>query len=71
MIVEHTQERKSIAKLNEDYREGRPSLYEKKQLAHALEMLKDHSYKEVTELAGISKSTIGAKRKRDNQSIAD
>ena len=68
MIVERTQEGKAIAKLKDNYREGRLPVYKKKQIEHALEMLADHSYKEITELTGISKSTlIRAKRKRDNQ----
>ncbi|KEZ90117.1 recombinase family protein [Lacrimispora celerecrescens] len=67
MIVERTSEGKAIAKQKPDFREGRPPLYKKKQIEHALEMLTDHSYKQVEELTGISKSTlIRAKRKRDN-----
>lgn len=67
MIVERTQEGKAIAKQKPDFREGRPPLYRKKQIEHALEMLSDHSYKQVEELTGISKSTlIRAKRKRDS-----
>lgn len=68
MIVERTQEGKAIAKLKDNYREGRLPVYKKKQVEHALELLQDHSYKEITELTGISKSTlIRAKRKRDSQ----
>lgn len=67
MIVERTSEGKAIARQKEDYREGRPPIYKKKQVEHALEMLADHSYKQVEELTGISKSTlIRAKRKREN-----
>ena len=58
MIVERTQEGKAIAKKQPDYREGRPRLYNKKQIQHALGLLKDHSYRQVTELTGISKSTL-------------
>lgn len=66
MIVERTSEGKAIAKQKPDFREGRPPLYKKKQIEHALEMLTDHSYKQVEELTGISKSTlIRAKRKRN------
>lgn len=64
MIVERTQEGKAIAKQRDDFREGRPKKYSKKQLEHALGLLKDHSYKQVEEKTGISKSTlIRAKRK--------
>lgn len=58
MIVERTQEGKAIAKKQPDYREGRPRLYNRKQIQHALELLKNHSYRQVTELTGISKSTL-------------
>lgn len=64
MIVERTQEGKAIAKQREDFREGRPNVYSKKQIAHALKLLENHSYKEVEETTGISKSTlIRAKKK--------
>lgn len=64
MIVELTQEGKAIAKLREDFREGRPKKFSKKQIEHALSLLEDHSYKQVEEITGISKSTlIRAKRK--------
>ncbi|MFG6330070.1 MAG: recombinase family protein [Lachnospiraceae bacterium] len=58
MIIERTQEGKAIAKKQPDFREGRPNLYSKKQIQHALGLLQDHSYKQVTELTGISKSTL-------------
>lgn len=64
MIVERTQEGKSIAKQNPDFTEGRPKKFNQKQVNHALELLQDHSYKEVEQMTGISKSTlIRAKRK--------
>lgn len=64
LIVERTQEGKAIARQREDFREGRPNKYSKKQVAHALELLENHSYKQVEEITGISKSTlIRAKRK--------
>ncbi|PFZ09498.1 resolvase [Bacillus pseudomycoides] len=63
MIVERTQEGKAIAKLREDFREGRPKKFNKKQIEHALALLEDYSYKQVEEITGISKSTlIRAKR---------
>ena len=68
MIVERTQEGKAIAKHNPDYKEGRPKKYSQKQMAHALELLENHSYKQVEDLTGISKSTlIRAKRERGSK----
>lgn len=63
MIVERLAEGKAIAKQNPDFKEGRPKLYNKKQIAHALHLLETHSYKQTEEKTGISKSTlIRAKR---------
>jgi DNA invertase Pin-like site-specific DNA recombinase len=65
LIVERTQEGKAIARQREDYREGRPKKFSKKQVEHALGLLDEHSYKQVEEMTGISKSTlIRAKRKQ-------
>ena len=64
MIVERTQEGKAIAKLRPDFKEGRPKKFSKKQIEHALGLLEAHSYKQVEDITGISKSTlIRAKRK--------
>lgn len=57
-IIERTQSGKAIAKQRDDFREGRPKTYGKKQIAHAVELLESHSYKEVVALTGISKSTL-------------
>lgn len=64
LIVERTQEGKAIARQRDDFREGRPKKFKKQQVEHALQLLNDHSYKQVEELTGISKSTlIRAKKK--------
>ena len=65
MIIERTQGGKAIARQREDFREGRPPKHSSKKINHALELLENHSYKQVEELTGISKSTlIREKRKR-------
>lgn len=58
MIVERTQEGKAIAKQNPEFREGRPKKYSKAQMEHALSLLNSYSYREVSEMTGISKSTL-------------
>lgn len=58
LIVEHTQEGKAIAKQNPNFREGRPKKFSKDQLNHGLSLLNTHSYKQVQELTGISKTTL-------------
>lgn len=67
MIVERTQEGKAIARQKADFKEGRPKIYGKKQIEHALQLLESNSYKQVEEITGISKSTlIRAKRKLES-----
>ncbi|EAC2922393.1 recombinase family protein [Listeria seeligeri] len=63
LILERTAEGKQRAKQQPNFREGRPKQYSSKQIAHALDLLEVNSYREVTALTGISKSTlIRAKR---------
>ena len=57
-IIERCQAGKAIARQNPDFVEGRPKKYNQKQLDHALDLLIDHSYKEVVQMTGISKSTL-------------
>lgn len=64
MIVERTQEGKAIAKQRDGFTEGRPPEYTKEQIDHAVELLETHSYKEVSHLTGMSKSTL-QRAKRD------
>lgn len=66
MIVERTSEGKAIAKTRPDFREGRPKKFKNEQIELALSLLKEHTYKEVETMTGISKSTlIRAKRERN------
>lgn len=68
MIVERTQEGKAIARQKEGFKEGRPNKYTKKQLDHALGLLENHSYNQVADLTGISKSTLirEVKKRKEN-----
>lgn len=68
MIVERTQEGKAIAKQKGDFREGRPKKFTKKQIEHALTLLETHSYKQVEEITGISKSTLIRAKKQERSS---
>ncbi len=58
MIVERTQEGRIIARKNSNFKEGRPKKYSNKQIEHAITLLETHSYKQVTEMTGISKATL-------------
>ena len=63
MIIQRTQEGKAIAKQKPDFREGRPKKFKREQINHALELLKNHSYKQVSAMTGISTAMLGrAKR---------
>lgn len=58
IILERMHAGKEIAKLSENYKDGRPKVYKKKQIEHALELLEKHTYREVSQLTGMSKSTL-------------
>ena len=58
MIIERTQEGKELAKLNPNFKEGRPKKFSKEQIKLALQLLAAHSYKQVEEMTGISISTL-------------
>ena len=58
MIVERTQSGKVAARARSDYREGRPKKFSKAQLQHAMELYKDYPMSVVTQMTGISKSTL-------------
>lgn len=66
MIIERTQEGKNAAKRNNpNFKDGRPLKFGEEQIELALKLLENHSYKEVSVMTGISKSTLQrAKKKR-------
>ena len=57
-IIERCQTGKAIARQNSDFTEGRPKKYSRQQVQHALDLLASHSYKQVEQMTGISKSTL-------------
>ncbi|MGG0476065.1 recombinase family protein [Priestia aryabhattai] len=67
LIIERTQEGKAIAKERPDFREGRPKKFKRKQVNHALDLLKKHTYKEVSEMTGISKRTLIRRKKEQEE----
>lgn len=58
MIVERTQTGKELARLRDDYKEGRPKKYTDDEILDAVLLLSFHSYREVVTITGISKSTL-------------
>lgn len=58
MIVERTQEGKMLARQNPNFKEGRPKKFSKEQIKLALQLMDAHSVKQVSEMTGISESTL-------------
>lgn len=59
MIVNRTQGGRAYKRATDpDYREGRLPTYSKAQLDHAIDLLRDHSFTDVSRMTGISRSTI-------------
>lgn len=58
MIIERTQSGKAIAKQNPKFKEGRPKKFNNEQIKLAMQLLESHTYKEVENMTGISKSTL-------------
>lgn len=54
MIIERTQEGRRLS----ENLGGRPRKYRRKQIEHALSLLNTYSYTQVSEMTGISVSTI-------------
>lgn len=62
-IIERTAAGREVARTKEGYKEGRPIKHSEKQRKHALHLLKSHSYSEVEQITGISRSTLQRIRK--------
>ena len=58
-IIERTQTGKAVAKQDPNFKDGRPKKYTPQQISLALELLQQgKTYRQITELTGISKSTL-------------
>ncbi len=70
MIVERTQEGKALAKLDPNFKEGRPRKFTKDQMDLAMELLKTDPTKKVSRKTGISEASLyREKRRRKNQKL--
>lgn len=69
MIAERTREGKAIARTKAGFREGRPQKFTPEQLRHALELLNNHSYKQVSDMTKISKSTLQRIRRKAGKTV--
>jgi len=64
MIVERTKAGRELARQKDGYTEGRPKKYSKTQLSLAMQLLENYSYKQVSAMTGISKSTLQREKKK-------
>lgn len=65
-IIERTQTGKAVAKQDPNFKDGRPKKYTPQQIRLALELLhQGKTYRQITELTGISKSTLVRSRRTD------
>lgn len=70
MIVERTQEGKALAKLDPNFKEGRPRKFTKDQMDLAMDLLKIYPTKKVSRKTGISEASLyREKRRRKNQNL--
>ena len=64
MIVERTQTGKAVARQDPNFKDGRPKKYTPQQIRLALDLLEQgKTYRQITEMTGISKSTLIRARK--------
>lgn len=64
VLVKNMRDGKEKARTKPGYREGRPKKYTETQLNHAISLLSGQSYSMVSEMTGISKSTLNREAKR-------
>lgn len=64
MIVERTRAGRELARQKDGYTEGRPKKFSRTQMDLALQLLENHSYKQVSAMTGISKSTLQREKKK-------
>ena len=69
LFIQRTTEGKEIARTKEDYTEGRPPKYDEETIEAALMLLENYSYKEVSALTGISKSSLQRFRRREKNCV--
>ena len=66
MIVERTQTGKAVARQDPNFKDGRPRKFTQEQLDLGLSLLaQGHTYRQVTSMTGISKSTLIRQRRSD------
>lgn len=65
LIISRTQEGRARRRATDPtYKEGRKPKFTRAQLDHAMELLKDHSFTQVAEMTGMSRSTVTREARR-------
>ena len=64
LILERMQEGRALARLKEGYRDGRKPKWSSKQYNHAIKLLEQQTYKEVSEITGIPVPTLKVEKRR-------
>ena len=64
MIVERTKAGRELARQKDGYAEGRPKKFSRTQIELAMQLLENYSYKQVSSMTGISKSTLQREKKK-------
>ena len=65
MIVERTQTGKAVARQDPSFKDGRPKKFKPEQIDLALSLWEQgKTYRQITQMTGISKSTLIRERKR-------
>ncbi len=64
MILERTSAGKQIARTRDGYKEGRPPV-SRERIAHAMELLRSHTYREVVAMTNISKATLQRYKRKE------
>ena len=64
MIVERTRAGRELARQKDSYVEGRPKKFSRTQIELAMQLLENYSYKQVSSMTGISKSTLQREKKK-------
>lgn len=64
MIVERTKAGRELARQKDGYTEGRPKKFSRTQIELAMQLLENYSYKQVSSMTGISKSTLQREKKK-------
>lgn len=65
IIVERTQEGKVIARQRNDFREGRPPKFTKKQIQNVIDLPDTHSYKQVEEITMNKQRAVDNNQKKE------